>query len=120
MRVPSHRTGKLYDLGLGVRGKILPRRQHWDRKAADQGDVRAQYSLGVLYAAGSGVPQDYVLAHMWSNLAASRTTASEAEIRNKAIETRDRVAAKMTREQIAEAQKLAREWKPKIIARPQA
>jgi hypothetical protein len=59
-------------------------------------------------------PQDYVIAHMWFNLAASRFSASETEEREKAIENRDTVASEMTRTQVAEAQRLAREWKPKV------
>ena len=47
---------------------------------------------------------------MWLNLAASH---SEAEDRDKAFHDRDLLASKMTPEQLAEAQKLAREWKPK-------
>ena len=35
------------------------------RKDADQGDSDAQYNLGLIYTVGSGVPQDYVLAHVW-------------------------------------------------------
>jgi TPR repeat protein len=78
----------------------------WYRKAAEQGLAEAQYNLGVMYANGEGVPQDYSAAHMWFNLAAAR--------RNKnAVKARDIVAAQLTPAQIAEAQKLAREWKPK-------
>ena len=43
----------------------------WLRKAADQGNVLAQYYLGVAYYNGQGVLQDYEQAHMWLNLAAS-------------------------------------------------
>jgi len=50
---------------------------------------------------------------MWFNLAASRFDASEKKNRDKSVKDRDTVAAKMTPAQIAEAQKLAREWKPK-------
>lgn len=85
----------------------------WSRDAAAQGDADAQFKLGVMYAKGQGVPQDYVQAHKWFNLAASRFPASDAERRGKAASGRDAVAAKMTPAQIAEAQKLAREWKPK-------
>jgi hypothetical protein len=49
---------------------------------------------------------------MWVNLAASRFAVSQVG-RERAIKSRDLVAAKMTPAQIAEAQKLAREWKPK-------
>jgi len=59
-----------------------------------------------MYFRGRGVPQDYVSAHMWMNLSAA---AGDKE----AAKSRDIIAALMTRTQIAEAQKLAREWKPK-------
>ena len=53
-----------------------------------------------------GVQQNYVQAHKWWNLAA---VSGDKD----AIKNRDIVAGKMTPPQIAEAQKLAREWKPK-------
>jgi TPR repeat protein len=62
--------------------------------------------LGVLYANGQGVPQDYVLAHMWVNLSAAQ---GYEEAKNGG----DVIAKRMTSEQIAEAQRLARDWKPK-------
>jgi uncharacterized protein len=83
----------------------------WFRKAADQGSPSAQYNLGMSCEKGEGVPQDYVQAHMWFNLAAAR--ASSAFDRQMAAEGRDRIAAKMTPAQIAEAQRMAREWAPK-------
>jgi TPR repeat protein len=73
---------------------------------AEQGDAAAQYNLGVMYANGEGVPQDYVEAHMWLNLAV-------AQGNDDAKAARDIVAKLMTSEQVAEAQRLAREWKPK-------
>ena len=60
----------------------------------------------------SGVPQDYVLAHMWFNLPAATSLLEDAATRERAVKYRDRVAAEMTTERIAEAQRLAREWKP--------
>jgi TPR repeat protein len=78
----------------------------WYHLAANQGHAEAQVRLGALYALGEGVvPQDYVLAHMWSNLAAAQGDAD-------AIRVRDFAASEMTRDQLAEAQRLAREWKP--------
>jgi TPR repeat protein len=85
----------------------------WFRKAAEQGYAGAQYSLGYMYANGQGVPQDYVLAHMWCNLAVSRFPASEKEKREMVVKYRDIVASEMPPAQIAEAERLAREWKPK-------
>jgi uncharacterized protein len=85
----------------------------WWRQAAEQDEPKAQYNLGVMYEAGQGAPQDYVQAHMWFDLAASRFfAASEEEKLDAATRYRDHVAAKMTPDQIAEAQRLAREWRP--------
>jgi TPR repeat protein len=74
----------------------------WFRLAAEQGRADTQSNLGLMYANGQGVPQDYVLAHMWFNLAAAQ--GNEDGKKN-----RDIVAKRMTSEQIAEAQRMARE-----------
>jgi TPR repeat protein len=79
----------------------------WYRKAAEQANEFAQTALGVMY---ESVPQKYVQAHMWLNLAAA--FGEDATVRKTAVEWRDKVAAKMTPAQIAEAQRMAREWKP--------
>jgi uncharacterized protein len=78
----------------------------WYRKAAGQNNAHAKTKLGAMYYLGRGVPQDFVLAHMWFNLA---TADGDKE----AVAPRDGLSKQMTPEQIAEAQKLAREWKPK-------
>jgi TPR repeat protein len=78
----------------------------WYRLAAEQGYDSAQTQLGFMYDRGRGIMQDYILAHMWFNLAANQ----ESEIGR---QNRDRMAKKMTPAQIAEAQRLAREWRPK-------
>jgi Sel1 repeat len=88
---------------------LIPPEQH--KVAADQGEVKAQAVLGTMYANGQGVPQDYVQAHMWYNLAASRE--NDATFRDDEAKVRDELAAKMTPDQIAEARRMAREWKPK-------
>ena len=73
--------------------------------AANGGDAKAMLALGRLYMQGLGAPQDYVKAHLWFNLAASRGEAAAATERNA-------LAGRMAPEQIAEAQKLAAAWQP--------
>ena len=85
----------------------------WYRKAAEQGFAEAQTNLGIMYFTGQGVPKDYVLAHIWFDLATSRYPASEKAKRERAEKFRNIAASKMTPAQIAEAQRLALEWKPK-------
>jgi hypothetical protein len=79
--------------------------------AADRGNAAGQQSLGPLYLNGEGVPQDYVLAYMWFDLAAHAL----CQLGSGAIfrERRDFVARMMTPAQIATARRLAREWKPR-------
>ena len=64
-----------------------------------------------MYYNGQGVPQDYAQAHMWFDLAASRFPPGEK--RDRAVRNRDSVVKWLTPAQLSEAQKLAREWKPK-------
>ena len=108
----QYNLGFMYANGEGVK-QDYAEAVTWYRKAADQGHAGAQNNLGVMYRDGQGVKQDYVQAHKWLNLAAARYPASEAERRDKSVKNRDLVAAKMTPAQIAKAQKLARDWKPK-------
>jgi uncharacterized protein len=75
----------------------------WFRKAAEQGLPEAQHNLGVMYETGRGVPQDFARAHMWYNLAAAQGYTD-------AVLQRNQLTQKMSPEQIAEAQRLAREW----------
>ena len=106
----QYNLGVMYGEGLGV-PQDYAKAVGWWRKAAEQGHATAQYNLGVAYHNGEGVPQNYAQAHMWHNLAASRFPPGED--RDKVVKNRDHVAKKMTPAQISEAQKLAREWKPK-------
>ena len=73
------------------------------RSCAEQGDADAQFVLGTLYDNGDGVEEDNVLAYMWHNLAVAQGNES-------AQEGKDIVEQQMTGEQIAEAQRLFREW----------
>ncbi len=78
----------------------------WFHLAAEQGQAEAQANLGYKYQAGKGVPKDYVLAYLWYNLAAARENPFAAD-------NRDELVKRMTPDQIAEAQRMAREWMAK-------
>ena len=79
---------------------------------AERGDADAQYDLGVMYHSGEDFPTDFVQAWKWYELAASGFTPEEQSMRDRALKNRDRVAAMMTPAQLAQAQRLAREWRP--------
>jgi TPR repeat protein len=102
--------GVIYSEGHGV-PQDYAEAAKWYRLAANQGDALAQYNLGLAYARGEVGEPDNVSAYVWFNLAAARIPASDAR-RGEAVSSRDAVASKMTPDQITEAQKRAREWKP--------
>ena len=102
--------GYAYEQGRGV-AQDFGEAAKWYRRAAERGDIAAQANLGTLYANGQGVEQDDVQAHMWLNLAASR--AMKRKLRRAFRKKRDSVAARLSPEQLTEAQRLAQEWRPK-------
>ena len=95
--------GLLYFDGHGVTQDFAEAAK-WYRRAAEEGNAAAQSNLGVMYEFGLGVPQDYVQAHKWFDLAAAQGT-------EKAQKYRDKAARDMTPNQIAEAQRIALEWR---------
>jgi TPR repeat protein len=101
--------GFMYDAGHGVPQDYVEAVK-WYRCAADQSFTDAQDSLARMYFNGWGVPKNYVQAHMWANLAAS---SFSGEGFNVEAGLRDNIAADMTSAQITEAQRRAREWRPK-------
>jgi S1-C subfamily serine protease len=90
--------GAMYQVGRGV-PQDYKEAAKWYRLAAEQRYAYAPYYLGLLYENGQGVPQDYVQAYLWFNLAGANDYALSAKYR---------VASMMTADQIAEAQRLAR------------
>jgi len=86
---------------------------HWSLLAAEQGDSGAQVRVAVLLEQGIGTSQDYVQAHKWYNLAVASHAPSNIELSAKVAEARDKLAAKMSPDQIAEAQRNAWEWQQK-------
>ena len=107
----QNNLGVMYDNGQGV-PQDYAAAVKWYRRAAEQGDAYAQYNLGIMYKDGKGVRRDSVQAHKWFNLAASRVAASDKELREDAVASRDRVAEWLTDSQLAQAHRLARVWRP--------
>lgn len=104
----------------------------WYRRAANKTYERAgdtwihspQYNIGAMYASGRGTAQDYVRALMWFTLAAAFGDTKPPDpfgikladtSKYTALEQRDRLMALMTGAQIAEAEKLAQEWRPHLV-----
>ena len=96
--------GMLFDYGRGG-PQDFKMAVRWYLRAANQGNELAQRKLGLLYERGDGVQQDFVQAYMWYKLGAASGVKAGIVLRNA-------LAIRMTSDQLLEAQKLAREWKP--------
>ncbi len=105
--------GNCYLEGTGV-PKDIPEGVRWTRMAAEQGFAPAQDRLGMCYSKGTGVAKDYVQAYKWLNLAVAKgdARADDARLYLAAVERN------LTPEQIAEGQRLAREFQPTKASTP--
>ncbi len=99
----QYNLGLLYEKGRG-RPKDYLHAARWYRHAALQGHAPAQTNLGYMFANGKGVRQNFVQAYLWYALSAVAGNKSAAR-------ARDLLAERMLPEQIAEARRLAAEWK---------
>jgi len=102
----QHALASCYRKGIGVT-RDFREALKLDRKAAEQGNREAQVALGVSYELGFAVPEDYIEVYMWYNLAATQGETN-------AFLARFVLSKKMTPAQIAESQRLSREFKPRI------
>jgi len=132
--------GAFYEGGIGVKKDDVEAAK-WTRKAAEQGQVDAQFILGLVYAEGHGVPQDYAEAAKWLRKAADqgnlRAQGHLGDLYQKglgvpqnfeeayfwyvlaatsgdktAVDARDQTGAQLSQQQVTEVQKRASDWKP--------
>ena len=105
--------GLAYRNGLGV-PKDYAESVKWFLIGAEAGDQMSQAELGACYEKGEGVPKDYVEAYKWYNLAASHGGGHIGQMAE--IVRKDyliNLETVMTPEQIAEAQQLSRDFRPR-------
>lgn len=100
--VAQHNLANMYEAGQGAVPSeySLTAAASWYRRAAMQGYKPAEANLGILYANGRGVRRDYLEAYTWFLLAGSDAN-------------RQALARKLTPQDIATAERRAREWKAK-------
>ncbi len=100
-----NRIGFLFHTGDGV-VKSNEEAIRWFKLAAAKGQINSMFHLGYLYSEGMGVPQNYEISHMWFNLSVANGDES-------AVGNRNYVEKKMSRESIANAQRMAIQCKEK-------
>jgi hypothetical protein len=115
-----NRLARMYFNGDGVPQDYKEAIKWW-RLAVDQGDLGSQLRLGVMYEFGTGVPQDYVKSYAWYHLTRVQSKGGMTVRRSgmpdlNSEKLKAALAKKMTPEQIARGQELARELDKKIKA----
>jgi S1-C subfamily serine protease len=105
----QNKLGCCYAEGRGLKKEPVEAAK-WYRRAAEQGNAPAQYNLAVCYQSGSGVLKNFVEAHKWHNLASAQ---SFKRIKGQLVSPIFWLEQSMTREQIAEAQRLANRFNPR-------
>lgn len=98
----QYKLGLLYLTGNGALQDFAEAAK-WLKLSAEQGYGPAQYELGMIYRSGYGLPADQVQSYVWLNLAAA-AGVSEAK------RARDEVMRGLSAKQLAQAQKISREW----------
>lgn len=98
----QYKLGLLYLTGNGALQDFAEAAK-WLQLAAEQGYGPAQYELGLIYRNGYGLPTDHVQSYVWLNLAAAAGV-------QQAMGARDEVMRALSSKQLAQAQKISREW----------
>lgn len=103
----QYKLGLLYLTGNGALQDFAEAAK-WLKLAAEQGYALAQYELGLIYRTGYGLASDQVQSYMWLNLAAAAGV-------KQAVVARDEVMKSLNTKQLAQAQKISRDW---LASRP--
>lgn len=98
----QYKLGLLYLTGNGALQDFAEAAK-WLKLAAEQGYGPAQYELGLIYRSGYGLSTDHVQSYIWLNLAAAAGI-------QQAVTARDEVMRALSSKQLAQAQKISREW----------
>jgi uncharacterized protein len=95
--------GLLYYDGLGI-PQSYSDAVLWFKRSADQGYEKAELNLGAMYGVGKGVHKNLIESYKWLSICAATGDA-------KCAAERDLVAKKLNSKKLAEAQRMAKEWK---------
>lgn len=109
--VSGAQAGPLEDgMQAHAKGDYATAQKLW-RPLAEAGDPAAQRELGRLYLYGQGVPKDAAQAYMWLTLAGANMRPGPQ--REKTLDDRDRVAARLSVRELNEVQARALDWHPR-------
>jgi Aspartyl protease len=90
----------------------------WWRLSATQGWAPAQYTLGLAYLSGVGVPKDAVMAYAWLSRALAGGAGLNADERDRAARLRRSLERILDPIEVARGRQMARDWTPTWEWRP--
>lgn len=99
----AQNLGNIYYWGKEV-PKNPTKAAEWYRQAAALGSMLSQHNLGLMYYLGDGVIKNKAKAYAWINLAAAQGYENAKLVR-------DDMEAKLSKDELAEAQRLSSNWK---------
>jgi TonB family protein len=102
----QNNLGVMYSLGQGV-PQDYAQAVAWWTKAAEQGLAKAMHNLGEMYHFGRGVPVDSVESLKWIGL---EEAGAAGDQKTELAGPLTALAGSMTPDEVAEAQRRAREW----------
>jgi TPR repeat protein len=103
-RIRRSAAGPIKEAGARKQGKAMARFEMTASEMSASGSsADAFFSLGLMYCIGREVEQDYVAAHKWFNLAALKGSLEAKKYRCE-------ISREMSPGDIAEAQRMARDW----------
>ena len=102
--------GMMYLQGQGI-DRDTKVAAKWLRLAAEKGSPQAQYQIGMLYSTGNGLPRDHEQAYAWFQVSARQ----QHDPSSKALQ---QTKQKLSAEELAQAESLAREYIIKYIPSP--
>lgn len=100
--IAQYFLGNIYRNGEGV---IADEKEalKWYLLAADQNVPEAQNNLGYMYSNGQGTAKNYLLSHMWFSISLINDNLG-------AQQARQFIESEMSKEQIEQANQMARNW----------
>lgn len=102
--------GIVHEGGIGV-PRNLTEAANWYKKSADRGFYAGQLKLANMYGKGQGVKKDLAQSYFWYSVA-EKTAPRQNNDRFEIPIIKDKLASLMTKEQVAEADRKAKAWKP--------
>lgn len=102
--------GFVYEGGVGL-PRSLEEAFKWYKKSADRGFYTGILKVANMYGKGQGVPRDLVQSYLWFSIAELRAPKDGSDRYELPI-VRDKLASQITKEQVAEADRKAKTWKP--------